>query len=511
MDRLKSILVAVDFSPCSADAFKQAARIAAWSSNGRSALAALHVIALPTYMPAPHALIPFDLPIQADYVLAAHQDWKHFAARCAAQSTVEFDIAVGSPRCEILARVHRDKPDLLVLGLHGVADAQQGIGPTAAACVQRAETKVLLVRAGQAGPFKSVVACIDFTETSHLALEQAVRVAAEDGAVLHILTIYDDPWYGIRPPTGMEANMPDFKAQYQRAVEDRLRTFCAPLGHEINALKAVFHGLESAWRGGGYGHAIVAFVKREGCDLAVLGTRAKWNLRDFFWGTTAQRVAGSAPCSILAIKPAPPRAARGRRSARGRRTHIGRRSARLAGDGAASFFLSAGRLRRHRGRAALGADRPGREAGAVVAALLAQADASAAAGQHVQTPRPGGRRERERGGHPERNEHIPEGAAPGPGRPPPKRESVAVGVPAAIRDRTGERACLADADTALAHDQPVPARVLPSDAPPPAADPRHEQQHRDHCAAPFHGLPDSWVRLHGRTVADSTLRRHRGR
>ena len=30
MDRLKTILTAIDFSPCSSDAFRQAARIAAW-------------------------------------------------------------------------------------------------------------------------------------------------------------------------------------------------------------------------------------------------------------------------------------------------------------------------------------------------------------------------------------------------------------------------------------------------------------------------------------------------
>jgi len=53
MDRLKSTLVAVDFSPCSAYAFKQAARIAAWDGGEGRTLAALHVIALPTYMPTP--------------------------------------------------------------------------------------------------------------------------------------------------------------------------------------------------------------------------------------------------------------------------------------------------------------------------------------------------------------------------------------------------------------------------------------------------------------------------
>jgi len=302
MDRLKSILVAVDFSSCSAGAFKQAARIAEWN---RASLAALHVVALPSYVPTPHPLIPFDLPTQADFVPEARQQWEQFATECSAKSTVAFDIEIGSPRERVLERVRRDKPDLLVMGSHSVLDSAKDVGPTAAACVQRAETKVLLVREGHAGPFKAVVACIDFSDTSRRALEQAIRVGAQDGGVLHILYVYDDPWYGLGPPAGIAANIPDLKAQYKRAVEDRVREFCAPLAHEINALRAVFHGLESEWRGGGYGHAIVAFVKREGCDLAVLGTRAKWNLRDFFWGTTAERVVRSAPCSILAIKPEP--------------------------------------------------------------------------------------------------------------------------------------------------------------------------------------------------------------
>jgi nucleotide-binding universal stress UspA family protein len=307
MDRLKAILVAVDFSPCSADAFRQAARIAAWN---RASLSALHVIALPSYVPTPHPFIPFDLPTQADFVPEARERWQRFVPDCEARAAVTFDIEIGSPREQVLERIRRDKPDLLVLGSHSVLDAEKGIGPTAAALVQRAATKVLLVREGHAGAFKNVVACIDLTpphDTSRLALEQAIRVATQDDAVLHILHVYDDPWYGLGPPDAIRANMPGFRAQYKRAIEDRLRSFCEPLAHEINALKAICHGLEVDGTGGGrasgQGHGIVAFVKREGCDLAVLGTRAKWNFRDFFWGSTAERVVRSAPCSILTVKP----------------------------------------------------------------------------------------------------------------------------------------------------------------------------------------------------------------
>jgi nucleotide-binding universal stress UspA family protein len=46
MDQLASILVAVDFSTCSAAAFQQAARIAAWN---QASLAAMHVVPMPAY------------------------------------------------------------------------------------------------------------------------------------------------------------------------------------------------------------------------------------------------------------------------------------------------------------------------------------------------------------------------------------------------------------------------------------------------------------------------------
>jgi nucleotide-binding universal stress UspA family protein len=67
----------------------------------------------------------------------------------------------------------------------------------------------------------------------------------------------------------------------------------------MNALKATYH----AEQFGKVGEGIVQFIAHRGCDLAVLGTRAKWNLRDFLWGSTAQRVVYDAECSVLTVKP----------------------------------------------------------------------------------------------------------------------------------------------------------------------------------------------------------------
>ncbi|QOJ01094.1 MAG: universal stress protein [Phycisphaeraceae bacterium] len=300
MGSLNSVLVAVDFSPCSAVALKAARRIADYN---RASLRAVHVVALPSFELAPHPLFPFTLPTQADLVSDARESWARFLADTGVPTDVTCDVEVGRPRDAILESVARDRADLLVLGAHGAHDAHKGVGPTAAACMQRAKTRVLLVREDHAGPFRNVVACVDFTETSMLALQEAIRAAAQDGAALRVLHVYDDPWHGLRPPAGIQVNMPDFTAEFRRRVEDRLREFCTPFAHELSALKAAYHCVESQWRGGGYGHAIVQFVKEQRCDLVLLGTRDRWNIRDMVFGSTAERVVREAPCSILAVKP----------------------------------------------------------------------------------------------------------------------------------------------------------------------------------------------------------------
>lgn len=300
MDRLKTILVGVDFSLCSSDALRQATRIAEWH---RAELHAIHVVDVPLYRPVPHPLIPYKLPTQDQMVQDAHRRWAAFAPDCEEKATARFTVTVGSPRGEILRSVEAMKPDLLVLGTNSVLDAKRGIGTTAAACVRRAETKVLLVREDQSRPFTHVAAFVDYSSTSLEALTQAVRVAAQDEATLHFVHIYDDPWHGVPRMDVVNANMPDFDAKMRQAVEQRVREFSRPLAHEMNALKARYHGFQHDERWEGYGSGIAGFIATHGVDLAVLGVRTTWNARDFLMGSTAERVCRDADCSILTVRP----------------------------------------------------------------------------------------------------------------------------------------------------------------------------------------------------------------
>jgi universal stress protein E len=293
------ILVAVDFSPCSAAAFREAQRLAAWLG---ASVTALHVVTpAPTLVPDPVGIGSLAIPLPTDDQLmaSARRRWTEFAESCGGAGGARFTIEVGNPRDEILEVVRRERPRMLLVGASGTADAHRGIGTTAAACAQRAATQVMVVRQGAGGPFRSVVACVDFADASRLALEEAIGIATADGSALHILHVYQDPWHWQEPSDEAKRNMPDFAEAYHTALERRVKKFCGPLAHELGALKATIHAVQAP----GYADGIKAFISANHCDLAVLGTRGKFNLRDFFWGSTAERVVREALCSVLAVKP----------------------------------------------------------------------------------------------------------------------------------------------------------------------------------------------------------------
>lgn len=300
MDHPKTILVAVDFSPCSAAALREATRIAAWTN---AEVRAVHVVDVTASVAVPQALMPMGAPLlpmlQEDLAGRARRRWKEFLRNADGRAGTTLTVEFGSARQHILNIVRRDRPDLLVIGAHSDADAGRGVGPTAAACAQRAETKVLVIREAQAGPFRSVVACVDFSGASRVAVEQAISIAAQDGAALHMLHVYSDPWHGAEPPDAVKRHMPDFSGQFQESMTRELKRFCEPLSHELNALKPEYHAVQAPRHADG----ILRFARGRGCDLVVLGTRGTWNLRDFFWGSTAERVVRECPSCVLALKP----------------------------------------------------------------------------------------------------------------------------------------------------------------------------------------------------------------
>lgn len=295
MDRLSSIIVGVDFSPASAAALAQGLRFAEWN---RSSLHVVHVINTLVAVELQEALSPMVQQIQDALIADARQAWQAFAPEVGDKSNIDFAVAVNNELVEILRRVNERKADLLILGVRGHSSGR-GAGVLASQAVRRATCKVLLVREGQPGPFKNVVVGIDFSATSRLALQAALRITAQDGGVLRIVHVARPPWtrFHYRAPT--LATSPEFQHQYLEAYRRRLEDFCRQANPEIDWAKPEFQIIEN----NSHGEGLTGYVHGVGADLVVLGTRGHTNLRDMLIGSTAERVVRDAPCAILAIKP----------------------------------------------------------------------------------------------------------------------------------------------------------------------------------------------------------------
>ncbi|MCP4591351.1 MAG: universal stress protein [bacterium] len=299
MDSLKNIVVGVDFSAFSQSALAQALRIARWND---AKLHVLHGVDLSAASAVRDALLierassePGD-PCDEVCDSALKQLEDLIALSEPGEVEVLADAVLGSPFVEILRRVRDAPADLLVLGSNGSSDPARGAGVLATKCVRKAATKVLLVRELHVKQFNCVVACVDFSETSHRVVEQAIRVAQQDRASLHLLHVGVPPWEVlsyIRPPSA------EAKQQYNSSLHERLRQVLQCFEIETSGLGVELHVVEGKRDADG----IIQFVERSAADLVVVGTRGRTGLRAILLGTIAERIVRESPCSVLAVKP----------------------------------------------------------------------------------------------------------------------------------------------------------------------------------------------------------------
>lgn len=291
---VKRILVAVDFSPSSACAFLEAARIAGRSG---ATLMALHVIDAGLIEEFEQRLKVLGEDVRTAFMDDAKSRWKKFVGDHPAHA-IEFDVIVGHRLDTLLDRTRKQSIDLLVLGTHGVNGPDVGTGPLAVACARQANASVLLVRPPHAGAFERIVACVDFTESSGNALEQASAIAARKRAKLMAVHVFQSPWNQLDYVPSAFEPLADFAVDYRRSIVERLSSFCAK--HHANEAAATELQVRDH---ASPGIAIASFAREQRADLIVLGTRGADDARVVPLGSTAERLLQQTPCSVLMVKP----------------------------------------------------------------------------------------------------------------------------------------------------------------------------------------------------------------
>ena len=293
---MRSILVGVDFSKGSRSALAQAVRLG--KVHGAQ-IRVIHVIDRGVVEELRDALSATDEDARGGIVREAQRRWEEFRVVVETGQSLKLEVELDHPAATIVRLVRDADSPLLLLGVHGTSAHGRGPGPVATTCVRNAPASVLLVRESQTGPFRSVVACTDFSDIARKAVSQAAGIAARDLAALHVLHVFRAPWHRLHYRAPTPHVTPEFQEQFRHALLGRLKEWTnTALGGQKEL--HVEHHLEDCES---HGVGIVDFCRERGADLVALGTRGHTHLHDLLLGSTAERVVRDLAGSTLVVKP----------------------------------------------------------------------------------------------------------------------------------------------------------------------------------------------------------------
>jgi nucleotide-binding universal stress UspA family protein len=195
-------------------------------------------------------------------------------------SAISFAVAHGLPGVEISRFAERDGADLLVLGRKPRSlAARLVVGDTADAVARRSLVPCLFVHGAGSLP-RTLLAAIDGSDRGMVVLRAAAELARQIGATLHAVTV--EP---VRPqePAHLAGAAPT--------------TRTARLGAQVGIAEG--RGLDL--RRGDIVEQILAAVSERRPDVLVIGCHRGGPPGIIDAGSTARRLAHTAPCSVLTV------------------------------------------------------------------------------------------------------------------------------------------------------------------------------------------------------------------
>jgi nucleotide-binding universal stress UspA family protein len=197
---------------------------------------------------------------------------------------VRLELVKGSPAWELASRAK--KSDLVVLGSSTV-DAFTA-GPVSLRVARMAVSDVLVVRRQPRVPYRRIIAAVDFSEASRLAVERALTTFPDaDITVLYSLPSRFDPMLA---EAGLfREEMDASRGARMEAAHDRMLEFAQVWDGDVRTMVT----------DGPPAETIDEAVRRRNADLVVVGSRGASATRMVLLGTVAEGLVAHAPCDVL--------------------------------------------------------------------------------------------------------------------------------------------------------------------------------------------------------------------
>jgi nucleotide-binding universal stress UspA family protein len=279
--RIRTILHATDLSSRSDRAFTRAVELA---RRLRAKLAIVHVVdgELPTSLIAQFR----------DKAAQAIQD--QIRSLPGAKALVpEIRIEPGDPYENILRCAKKIDADLIVMGLHRRRPlADLFIGTTVERVARLGRRPVLVVRDQVRGPYRRVMAAVDFSDCSKNAVALAQRIAAD--AAFQLVHGYHTPFVGL---LGSKADRVKEKEAHERGLAQLLEQQMQVSSGAHTKGRFLKPLLEE----GAVPDVILGGARRGGAELLVLGTHGRSVVAHSLLGSIATSFLNDPPCDVLAV------------------------------------------------------------------------------------------------------------------------------------------------------------------------------------------------------------------
>ena len=291
MNRIKNLLVGVDLSDGARAALQHALRIA---EQNRAVLHLMHVIDRAAVDELAAALHTSPARQRAGAVTSGRAELVRWLDPFHLPETSRTEVTVGAPVEALLGRAREVAADLVVVGAQGDNVQSPQAGSFAVQILRRSPVKVLLVDSTHTRPFRTIVACVDFTPAAREVVEQVKRLASLRASRVDFLHVYNPPWHRLRHVMPALSVSAELQEQYLRMLERQLEDFVG----EMPGVQArrVLHE-SPAHRSG-----IANYAKLHDADLIVLATKTQAASDATSGASTAERLVRELPCSVLAVK-----------------------------------------------------------------------------------------------------------------------------------------------------------------------------------------------------------------
>jgi len=276
----RKIMLATDLTPAGDRAFDRAVELA---SEWNAELVVLHV-----------AEASSARPWGMDRRIRNAETEMEALVRSARQScSIASHTVIGDPAERTLAHAREFGCDFLITGpAHGKIVGEKLLGSTAARIVRRATIPVLAVRRRPEGPYRSIVAAVDFSDPSRMAL-LAGRTLFPSARLtaLHAYEIAPD-WSGRNAERTLDIIESEERERVVRQTEGHMEDLVAAAGAPA---------IDTAILEGEPEPVLNDYVARNWPDLVVAGTHGRSEVEYDTIGSVAERFLMTLPCDVLAV------------------------------------------------------------------------------------------------------------------------------------------------------------------------------------------------------------------